>query len=121
MSKFSKFREQSRANSNKIWAWIIGIGLVLFAIHNPNQPFLYYAFLPVIGLAISVMAVFFVLSDHWRHLDFGSRWLWIPLACIGGSIAVSGFVNGMDWGEGCPPSFQYVPLRSLSCRENIEG
>jgi hypothetical protein len=103
MSRFTDFRTRAKANSNKIWSWLIGIGLVLFAIHNPNQPLLEYAFLPVVGLAISLLSAFFVLSDNWRHLDFGSKWLWIPLACVGLSIAVSGFVNGSGWGERVAP------------------
>jgi len=101
----SKFREWGKINQNKIYAWLIGIGLVLFAIHNVNQPLKEYAFLPVMGLSISLMVMMLVLSDNWRHLDFGSKWLWIPLVCVGGSIAVSGFVSGGSWGERVAPFF----------------
>ena len=34
------------SNKNNIYAWIIGIGIILFAIHNPNQPLIKYTFLP---------------------------------------------------------------------------
>lgn len=99
----SKIRVWGKANQNKIWAWLIGIGLVFFAIHNPNQPLKEYAFLPVVGLAISLIVIMLVLSDNWRRLDFGSKWIWIPLVCIGGSIAMSGFVNGESLGSRVAP------------------
>jgi len=78
---------------DKIWAYVIGSGLVLFAVHNPLQPLKEYAFLPVLGLTISVLGVFVVLSDRWKEITLGDKRVWIPLAVIVASIAGSGFVN----------------------------
>jgi len=88
---------------DKIWAWIIGTGFVLFAIHNPYQPFKEYAFLPIVGLTFSLMGMFIILSDHRREITLGSKKLWIPLAVIVVSIAGSGFVNPVE--EGIPALF----------------
>jgi len=83
---------------DKIWAWLIGTGFVLFAIHNPLQPWKEYAFLPIVGLTFSMLGMFVILTDHWKKITLGSKKLWIPLAVISASIAGSGFVNPV--GEG---------------------
>lgn len=96
-------RDWCKANQNKIWAWIIGFGLVLFAVHNPNQPLLYYAFLPIVGLVFSFIAIIIVLMDNVKNLDLGSRWLYVPLLVIVASMSISGFVNGETIGDKFAP------------------
>lgn len=74
----------------RVWAYIIGLGLVLFAVHNPLQPGKEYAFLPVVGLCLSLFGVFAVLQDHRKEITWGSKYLYIPMAVIALSIAGSG-------------------------------
>lgn len=93
----------NKVQGSKVWAWLIGVGLILFAIHNPNQPLLEYAFLPVIGLTISLLACLMVITDNRKNLDFGPKWLWIPLVIIATSIALSGIINGETVGSKFAP------------------
>lgn len=79
---------------NKVWAYIIGTGLALFAIHNPLQPAKEYAFLPAVGLVFSLLGTIVVLSDNRKNVTLGSKWVWIPLAVIALSIGLSGIGNG---------------------------
>ncbi len=79
---------------DKVWAYIIGTSLVLFAIHNPLQPLKEYLFLPVIGLAFGLLATIVVLQDNKEKITLGHKGIYIPLMIIVASIAISGFVNG---------------------------
>ena len=85
---------------DKIWAWIIGTGFVLFAIHNPLQPWKEYAFLPIVGLLFSLLGMYVVLFDHRKEITLGNKKVWIPLAIISASIAGSGFANPLGEGIG---------------------
>ena len=78
------------AKSNRICAWIIGIGLILFVWHNPYQPFIEYMFLPWIGLLLLIMGELIVILNNWRNITLGSKWVWIPLAVIAISICLAG-------------------------------
>lgn len=84
---WSRLKPKTR---NQKWAWLIGTGFMLFAVHNPNQPFLSYAFLPWIGLLISVMGLLFLISENRRVLTLGSKKVWIPLLVIAASMGISG-------------------------------
>lgn len=79
--------------SNRIWAWLIGIGLILFIWHNPYQPLLSYAFIPWIGLLLMVIVIGIIVRDQWKKLTLGSKWIWIPLAVIAGSMVISRIIN----------------------------
>jgi hypothetical protein len=74
---------------NKAYAWIIGIGILLFIIHNPDQPLIQYLFLPQVGMIITVMATLYCLLDNRKSLTLGSKFIWIPLAIISLSITAS--------------------------------
>lgn len=75
------------------FAWLMGAGMIIFTVHNANQPGLDFVFIPWVGFIIMAVAT-------WRYyeyakkegikLDFGPKRLWIPLAIISGSIVVSG-------------------------------
>ncbi len=77
---------------------------MLFAIHNRYQPLKEYAFLPVIGLAISLLIVINVLTDRRKEITLGSRWLWLPILGIAISMAGSGIVNGSTIAEKATPA-----------------
>lgn len=83
-------RERIKAHKNKVYAWVIGAGFVLIGIHNPNQPLLEFAFLPLVGMAISSFAMLFYLMDHWREATLGPKKVWIPLIIIVAGMASSG-------------------------------
>jgi hypothetical protein len=82
--------EKKRERRNKICAWLIGIGLVLMAVHNVDQPLLKYAFLPVIGMSLIVPAMLLALSENRHNITLGSKWVWIPMVIIALSISLSG-------------------------------
>jgi len=123
----------AKINRDKIVAWMIGLGFVLFAVHNPAQPLIEYAFLPVVGLVISLMGIILVLSPaggekkqifgglYYRkpNIDLGSKWFYVPLLIIVVSMAVSGFVNGADLGDKVAPMFFGIYLFGayLACRK----
>jgi len=122
-----------RTNQDKILAWMIGLGFVFFAIHNPAQPFIKYAFLPVVGFIISLMGIIIVLTSgggerktlwgglYYHKLSFslGERLIYIPLLIIVASMTVSGFVNGITLGEQTAPMLFGVYLFGgyLACRK----
>ena len=79
---------------DKYIAWIIGTGLVLFAIHNPSLTIYKDAhtawfFLPALGAQLAVMATVIYVIGNIRKLTLGSKWYWIPLAIIALSIVIS--------------------------------
>jgi len=90
----NKIRTWAKANPNRVWAWLIGAGLVLFAVHSPNQPLKEYIFLPTLGLIISLLAVSMILLDNRKNLTLGSRWVYIPMLVIIASMLISGLING---------------------------
>ncbi len=97
MNLIKKFKELSKEEQ---YGYAIGIGLILFVIHNPNQWLIEtkLLFLPSIGL----MIIFFFASNYlldktitfdkknkklvFKKIDLGSKWVWIPLAIIVVSI-----------------------------------
>lgn len=93
---------------NQKYAWLIGTGFMLFAVHNPNQPLLNYAFLPWIGLLISVMGLMFLITENRKNLDFGSKKIWIPLVVIVASMGISGIWQMAE--SGLDPKEAFAPL-----------
>ena len=76
----------------QLYSWLIGFGMIIMVIHNPNQPlaFTRILFLPVLGLVIVLFCSFDgVLSlSKQGKLDLGSKWIWIPLLIIVISVAL---------------------------------
>ncbi len=82
---------------NKIWAWIIGSGIVLMAIHNPHLTITIkgttWLFLPQLGEIIALMATFVCIAENYKKITLGSKWIWIPLAIIALSIIISEIIQ----------------------------
>jgi hypothetical protein len=81
-------------NHQKLSSWLIGLGIVLFVWHNPYQPLIQYAFLPWIGTIMLIIGIILTLTSKSYKLDLGQKRVWIPLAVISVSIALSGIFNG---------------------------
>lgn len=77
------------SKKNNAYAWIIGIGVLLFAIHNPHQPLIQYLFLPQIGMIMVVIGTLYCLMDNRKQITLGSKFIWIPLLIISFSITIS--------------------------------
>lgn len=79
-----------RTTKEQLYSWLIGFGLIITVIHNPNQPLAHtrFLFLPILGLVI----ILFCSIDYYldlkkrEEIDLGSKWLWIPLVIIVFSI-----------------------------------
>jgi hypothetical protein len=104
--------------ARRVWAWVIGISLIFFAVHNPYQPLIEYVFLPVLGLALSVIVALVVLTNKKVEVSLGPRWLWIPMAFIVLGMALSGFVVGESLGQKFAPLLTglYLFAIYLVCR-----
>ena len=100
--------------ANKIWAWIIGFGLVLFAFHNKaltdlttDAQGITWLFLPALGLMISIIGIAVLLQSNWDKVSLGERKVYIPLLVIATSIAGSGFwqwaYGEVGWQAGLVP------------------
>jgi hypothetical protein len=70
--------------------YVLGIGLVLYAVYNPNQPFKDYILLPWVGLCFIIAAIISVPFKSWAKVGLGPRWVWMPLAVLCMTIALSG-------------------------------
>ena len=95
--KFVKNVLKSRTNaiSNRVLSeWLIGLGIILFVWHNPYQPLIKYLFLPWIGTIMLIIGIILTLTTKSYKLDMGQKRVWIPLAVISVSIALSGIFNG---------------------------
>jgi len=82
--------------SNRVWAWVLGTGLVLFVVHNPalihrESSGAVDIFLPIVGFGISAIAISMILPKV--KITMGSKYLYIPLLIILASISITGFVN----------------------------
>ena len=74
-------------------AYLIGIGLILVAVHNPNQPFIQYVFLPQIGIALIAAGVLSIPFAQFRNAGLGSKWVYIPLLLVCAAISLSGLAQ----------------------------
>ena len=108
-----------KEKSNRRYAYVIGFGVALSAIHNlwlttvtsiNGQATL---FLPAIGTAIWVMATLFFVRDNWGELDWGDKKVLVPLIVIVASIGLSGIVFGTTIWNKVAPLFLGVSLLAL--------
>lgn len=72
-----------------ILSWLMGIGLILFVAHVKLGRLDAFIFLPWIGMALIVVAVVSVLNSK-EKIEIGEKKIWIPMAIISVSIAISG-------------------------------
>jgi hypothetical protein len=63
---------------------LIGLGIILFIIHNVNQPFIHYLFLPQLGFGLILIGViqYIMPKNKLVQLDLGSKHIWIPMLVI---------------------------------------
>ncbi len=90
-------RDRIKVHKNKVYAWVIGTGFILVGVHNPGQPFLSEAFIPLIGMSVSAFAMLFYLRDHRSEITLGPRKIWVPLIIIVAGMASSGVA---EWARG---------------------
>lgn len=73
--------------TREFYAFCIGLGLILFAIHNPyltpmakeDMPILFF---PQFGVLIIGLASMLLFSNEKAKVDFGPKWLYIPMLVI---------------------------------------
>jgi len=100
--------------SQKRISWALGLGLVLFPIHNIRQPGIELISIPAIGTLILVFAVWFAyLRGKW---SLGPKAVWIPLAMISLSIVVSGILEWSYRGTGTSLTGLLLFTVYLACR-----
>lgn len=70
--------------------YAIGLGMVLFVVHNPYQPLFEYIFLPQLGMILIIFGCLSVITGikNWKQA-IGSPLYYIPLAVIALSVALS--------------------------------
>jgi len=96
---------RNRLQGENLWSFILGTGMVLFVVHNPNL--IGYTktggaelFLPVIGFFMVAGAVIMLMP---KKVDLGKRIVYVPLLVIVASIAMSGFLNSSSLYEAVAP------------------
>jgi hypothetical protein len=72
---------------NTILAIGVGLGLALFPIRNPAQPLLHYFYLPTVAYCLFGICVF-LFAIKSKKIDFGSKWVYIPLLVILGATVI---------------------------------
>jgi len=75
-------RQWTSTNRDKVWAYGIGIGLSLYAIHWKEQPFLNYIFLPQLGFCIVMGCLMWYFAGLKHKPDLGPKYIWIPMLVI---------------------------------------
>lgn len=85
-------------SKRQLWAWLIGFGVCVMAIHNYaltaiDSEGLTWFFLPSFGVILALMATLMVLIDYRDEITFGPKWVWIPLAIIAVSIMISEIIQ----------------------------
>lgn len=98
---------------NKAYAVVIGAGIMLFAIHNPYQPFIEYSFLPQVGLMMTAIGVALYVVDNWGAISLGDKRIWIPLLVIAVSIGASGIVQMVNGEVGIYKGFGPLMMGAL--------
>ena len=105
--------------------YLIGSGLVLIAVHNPNQPLLSYAFLPWVGIMLIVGSIISVSFKDYKQAGLGSKWVWIPLLILCLTITASGiaqyFRGEVTWQRGLAPLASTLIWFGLYLVTRIEG
>lgn len=79
-------------SKEKLYSWLIGIGLIILVIHQPNQPLVEtrVLFLPILGMVMILFCSidYFISLRASGKLDLGSKWIWIPMLIIVSSIVI---------------------------------
>jgi hypothetical protein len=94
-------------NRDKKYAYAIGVGVALFAIHNKwlAETTAYNGdavlFLPAFGAVIWILATLFFLRDNYK-MDWGEKRIWIPLLVIVAAIGLSGITADTIGGKFAP-------------------
>jgi len=83
----------------KYIAYLLGLGLTLFAVHNPYQPAIEYAFLPTVGFALVIISICFVFANQDKWLNLGPKYIYIPLMVIAASVVLQAAVSGWQWSQ----------------------
>lgn len=82
-----------RAFNDKTLAYMAGTGMVLFVVHNPDQPFVDQIMLPNIGLILIYIPMMITLPNITKT-DFGKKIVYIPLLVMVACIFISVVLNG---------------------------
>ena len=113
---------------NRLWALVIGFGMVLSAIHSQWLTELVTDdgevgfFLPAFGTAIWLMATlaYLVYKVNWKEIEWGDKRVFIPLFVIVASIGLSG-ISENTWGARFAPFLMGVSLFSLYLVSRVLG
>jgi len=76
--------------------YLIGTGLILFVVNQPNQPLMNVMLISNLGLLLIYLGIMWSISKikNIRELTLGSRWVYIPLLIIVASIIISSLMSG---------------------------
>lgn len=77
-------------------AYLIGIGLILFVVNQPDQPLMNVMLISNLGLLLIYLGIIWSISKikSVKELSLGSRWVYIPLLVIVVSIIISSLLSG---------------------------
>jgi len=110
------------------WALLIGFGLALSPIHNlwltelVTEDGVVGFFIPAFGTAVWFIGAGAFLVYNWEKLGLGSKWVYIPLFVIAGSMAISGFVAQPIFGDKVTPGIMgWVGIYSDKATPGLMG
>ena len=69
LSRYIRIEGKRIVVTNKFFAIAMGLGLVLYAVHNRLQPGLEYVFLPHIGFLLVAMSVILIMTRQCIYTD----------------------------------------------------
>lgn len=110
-----------RIEPDKVWAAIIGTGIVLMSVHNKwltglmtNEQEVVGFFIPAFGAALWIIGSLSYVAMNWRELDWGEKKVVVPLIIIVASIGLSGIgIQSEKWTAGLAPLFTGISLLSV--------
>lgn len=118
------------AKRGKRWAYLIGIGLALFPIHNSRLTDLVTSgegevgfFLPSFGAALWILGSLLFITWNWeavKQVGLGDRKVWIPLLVIVAAVGLSG-VTADSFKDGIARPFAGGALFSLYITARVLG
>ena len=103
----------------KKWAYIIGFGMALSAIHNvwiTNSLTIngeVFIFLPAFGTAIWLMCALLFINFNWKYINWGNKWVEIPLAIFVLFMSITGFITGDSFTDKLAPMLMGLSLYSV--------
>ena len=110
------------------WALLIGFGLALSPIHNlwltelVTEDGVVGFFIPAFGTMVWFWGAGAFLIYNWERLGLGSKWVYIPLFVIAGSMAISGFVSETVFSSKVTPGFvDWVGIYSDKATPGLMG